>query len=143
MELQIQKIQALCELKKELDLPFVINARTCVYWLNIGGEEEKLAEAVRRGNAFAEAGADCVFVPGAMNQETARALASGIHAPLNLILNGVYHDFADLRSSVSADSVPVPAQSDISARKPENGRKDQRRRCGCCAAEHLFLCESK
>ena len=31
-----------------------------------------------------------------MNQETARALASGIHAPLNLILNGVYHDFAGL-----------------------------------------------
>ena len=28
LELQIQKIQALCELKKELDLPFVINART-------------------------------------------------------------------------------------------------------------------
>ena len=31
-----------------------------------------------------------------MNQETARALVSGIHAPLNLILNGVYHDFAGL-----------------------------------------------
>ena len=96
LELQVQKIQALCELKKELALPFVINARTCAYWLNIGSEGEKLAEAVRRGNAFAEAGADCVFVPGAMNQETARALVSGIHAPLNLILNGVYHDFMGL-----------------------------------------------
>ena len=96
LELQIEKIKALCELKKELDLPFVINARTCVYWLNIGSEEEKLAEAVCRGNAFAEAGADCVFVPGPIEQETAKALVLGIHAPLNLILNGVYHDLAGL-----------------------------------------------
>ena len=36
VELQIAKIRALCELKKELNVDFVINARTCAYWLNIG-----------------------------------------------------------------------------------------------------------
>ena len=93
LELQIKKIQALCELKKELDLPFVINARTCAYWLNIGSEEEKFAEAIRRGNAFAEAGADCVFVPGAMDQVTVKALVLGIHAPLHLIMKGKNNAF--------------------------------------------------
>lgn len=31
IELQAAKIKALCELKKELGVDFVINARTCAY----------------------------------------------------------------------------------------------------------------
>ena len=37
IELQTEKIRALCELKEELSLDFVINARTCAYLLNISG----------------------------------------------------------------------------------------------------------
>ena len=97
LEFQLAKIKALTELKAELDIDFVINARTCAYWLNIGNDETKLQTACKRGNAFAEAGADCVFVPGAVDENTIRRLVVGIKAPLNIILNGKFNDFAQLR----------------------------------------------
>lgn len=93
---QLDKIKSLCQLKQELDIDFVINARTCAYWLNVAGEEEKLQIAIERGNAFAKAGADCVFVPGAMDKTTVANLTAGIKAPINIILNGVFHDFDQL-----------------------------------------------
>ncbi|MFR3686939.1 MAG: isocitrate lyase/phosphoenolpyruvate mutase family protein, partial [Enterococcus sp.] len=33
---QVEKIKALVELKHELGIDFVINARTCAYWLDVG-----------------------------------------------------------------------------------------------------------
>ena len=41
-------------------VPFVINARTDVFLRGAGGVDE----ALERGRAYAEAGADCIFVPG-------------------------------------------------------------------------------
>ena len=96
LDQKLDKIKGLCQLKQELDIDFVINARTCAYWLNVAGEEEKLQMAIERGNAFAEAGADCVFVPGAMDKTTVEKLTAGIKAPINIILNGVFHDYAQL-----------------------------------------------
>lgn len=54
---QIAKIRALADLKRNEGLDFVINARTCAYWLDVGDETEKLRIAGKRGNVFAEAGA--------------------------------------------------------------------------------------
>jgi 2-methylisocitrate lyase-like PEP mutase family enzyme len=48
----------------QLGVPIVVNARTDVYWLRIGRPECRLAHAVYRSRIYAEAGADCVFVPG-------------------------------------------------------------------------------
>lgn len=72
IELQIAKIKALCELKKELDIDFVINAKTCAYWLNIGDEETKLTTSIKRCNEFKNAGAYCVFIPRVIGKETVR-----------------------------------------------------------------------
>lgn len=96
---QIAKIRALADLKRNLGLDFVINARTCAYWLDVGDETEKLRIAGKRGNAFAEAGADCVFIPGAIDEATVVRLVHDIHAPLNLILNGKFNDFRKLREA--------------------------------------------
>lgn len=108
---QILKIRALADLKSELDIDFVINARTCAYWLNIGDEQTKLQTAIERGNAFSDAGADCVFIPGAMSKETVAKLVLNIHAPLNIILNGMFHDFKELNTlgvrRLSVGSGPV------------------------------------
>jgi 2-methylisocitrate lyase-like PEP mutase family enzyme len=41
LDIQIEKIKTLSELKHELDIDFVINARTCAYWLNVANENEK------------------------------------------------------------------------------------------------------
>ena len=96
LELQIEKIRTLAGLKRELDLDFVINARTCVYWLNVGSEEDRLKTAILRGNAFREAGADCVFVPGAIDRATVGRLVNGINAPVNILLNRAFHDVREL-----------------------------------------------
>lgn len=60
-------------------VPFVLNARTDVYLLDSGRDPaELLADAIERGRAFLDAGADCVFVPGRLDAETVRQLVDGI-----------------------------------------------------------------
>lgn len=107
----LKKIHVLKELKKETGIPFVINARTCTYLLNVADEEEKMRIAVERGNAFREAGADCVFIPGEMEKETVAKLVESIKAPLNILLNNKFHDFVRLNQlgvkRLSVGSVPV------------------------------------
>ena len=68
-------------------VPLVINARTDVYLSQAGAPGQRLAEAVRRGNAYRDAGADCVFVPGGLERETVRELARELEAPLNVVAN--------------------------------------------------------
>src|SRR5262245_3449272 len=52
-------------------VPFVLNARTDAYLLAGDRDpEEVFADAVARGRAFLDVGADCVFVPGASDAET-------------------------------------------------------------------------
>jgi len=64
------------------DNPFVLTARTDVLLLPDGD----LATCVRRANRYVEAGADCVFAPGARDLETIATLAREIHGPLNIVM---------------------------------------------------------
>jgi len=68
---------------EQAGVPLVINGRTDVYLA--GWEGDRLAEAVARGRAYMEAGADCVFVPGVSDAETIAALVRGLGAPLSLL----------------------------------------------------------
>jgi len=69
----------------ELGVPVVINARTDVFR---GAEPspQLVAEAVERGNAYLEAGADSVFVPFVRDAETIAALVRGLRGPVNILL---------------------------------------------------------
>lgn len=98
LEFITSKIKVLAELKKELRLDFVINARTCAYWLNVADEETKFKIAVERGNYFKEAGADCVFIPGGIKKNTVKKLVKEIKAPLNIILNPEFNNLKELES---------------------------------------------
>lgn len=89
----IEKIKALVELKEEIGLDFIINARTCAYWLDVADDKTKMEIALERGNAFRNAGADCVFIPGGMDEKVVKTLVEGIACPVNIILNPVFHDF--------------------------------------------------
>jgi len=95
-DVHIEKIKLLSELKSELDLDFVINARTCTYVLN-GTSEDSLKEAIKRCNAYAKAGADCVFIPGVRDEATVSNLVKGIDAPVNIMLNAALSSFENLR----------------------------------------------
>ncbi|MFC9971015.1 isocitrate lyase/phosphoenolpyruvate mutase family protein [Spirillospora sp. NPDC127200] len=57
----------------------VINARTDVFLVG----RRDLAEVVERGNAYAEAGADCLFVPGLLDLSALASLAEAVPLPIN------------------------------------------------------------
>jgi 2-methylisocitrate lyase-like PEP mutase family enzyme len=62
---------------------FVLNARTDTYFSGAAGDvfEQTVERAVR----YVEAGADCIFVPGVVDEDTIRRLADAIPAPLNVV----------------------------------------------------------
>jgi 2-methylisocitrate lyase-like PEP mutase family enzyme len=62
---------------------FVLNARTDTYFA--GASDDAFAETVERAVRYVEAGADCVFVPGVVEEDTIRRLAAAIPAPLNVV----------------------------------------------------------
>ena len=64
----------------------VINARVDVFLHGSGSPEERVAEAVSRGRAYAEAGADCVYplVVDGLDLAEVRTLVDGIGIPVNL-----------------------------------------------------------
>lgn len=82
---QAELIGAVAQLKEELRVPFVLNARTDSYWLGLSDEGERFAVSTERANAYLEAGADCAFVPGDLDANVIGALARDINGPLNII----------------------------------------------------------
>ena len=63
--------------------PFVLTARTDVFQQ---GGADGVPLAIRRGNLFLEAGADCIFAPGVTDVARASTLVREIAGPLNLVL---------------------------------------------------------
>lgn len=92
LQFSVDKIKAIAELKQEMDIPFVINARTCAFWLNVSSEDTNATIAVERAKAFKAAGADCIFIPGLIDETTSRYLVENIQAPVNLIANPLFND---------------------------------------------------
>jgi 2-methylisocitrate lyase-like PEP mutase family enzyme len=62
---------------------FVLNARTDAFLADAPGA---LETAIRRGNRFLGAGADCVFTPGPTDLDTLCTLAREIAGPLNVVV---------------------------------------------------------
>lgn len=62
---------------------FVLNARTDTYFAGTKGDV--FAETLQRAVRYLEAGADCIFVPGVVEQDTIRRLAAAIPGPLNVV----------------------------------------------------------
>jgi 2-methylisocitrate lyase-like PEP mutase family enzyme len=62
-----------------------VNARTDVYWLQVGAPAERLAETLRRLQAYADAGASGVFVPGLTDIGAIARVTAEVGLPLNLL----------------------------------------------------------
>lgn len=82
-----ERISAIRALSDSLGFHLVINARTDSFYTSRGSEREKLAESIRRGNMYREAGADCIFVQPVWQRETIAALVKEIDAPINILAN--------------------------------------------------------
>lgn len=76
LEEMVQKIRAAVDAKVDTD--FVINARTDA--IAVSGIEE----AIRRGNAYAEAGADLVFMEAPSSVEEIKYVIKNIKAPVSI-----------------------------------------------------------
>jgi len=83
--LHVEKIRAVREAGESFGVPLVINARTDVFLAGVGEPGSRLDHTVRRVNAYREAGADCLFVPGVSDRETIAELVSQVEGPLNLL----------------------------------------------------------
>jgi 2-methylisocitrate lyase-like PEP mutase family enzyme len=85
ISLHAEKVSAASEAARSAGVPIVVNARTDVYWLEVDQPEGRLAHAVKRANAYREAGADCLFVPGVKDPQAIGGLVKEIDGPLNVL----------------------------------------------------------
>ncbi|BBE19986.1 carboxyvinyl-carboxyphosphonate phosphorylmutase [Aquipluma nitroreducens] len=82
-----ERISAIRALSDSLGFHLVINARTDSFYTSSGSTREKLAESIKRGNKYREAGADCIFVQPVWEKETISTLVKEINAPINILSN--------------------------------------------------------
>lgn len=115
-ETHAARIQAAREAAQAADIPLVINGRTDIYWLNVGDPNDQLDRAVRRANAYRDAGADCLFIPGVSDVETIQELVDRIDGPLN-VLGG-------------PGSPPIPALTEVGVARVSIGSGPMRATLG-------------
>ena len=85
LALQVEKIQAFREIAEAEKVSLVINARVDVFWLAIGEPADRFEMAVQRANAYRQAGADCLFLPGVNEAQMIAQLIRAIHGPINIL----------------------------------------------------------
>jgi len=82
---QLEKIGALLEAKRLLRSEFFLNARVDALTVMADDAKRGLEEAILRGNAYAEAGADCIFFMNAVSKETISRLVQEVRAPVSVL----------------------------------------------------------
>lgn len=84
VEAQTERIRAARAAAEAYGVPeFVLNARTDVFLFGVGEPGGRAAAVTGRARAYAEAGADCLFVPGLLDLDTLRDLAGALSVPVN------------------------------------------------------------
>jgi len=81
----LEKVAALHEASAKLGVKLLLNARTDAYWWKGAQPATRLRETIKRANAFRQAGADCVFVPGLKDLDEIRTFLKESPGPLNVL----------------------------------------------------------
>src|SRR5205814_4800839 len=63
----------------------LINVRTDVFLFGIGEPEGRLDDVITRAAVYAEAGADCLFVPGLIDLDALALLVKATSLPVNVM----------------------------------------------------------
>jgi 2-methylisocitrate lyase-like PEP mutase family enzyme len=115
--LQQDKIKAIREMAVAKGIHLVINARTDIYLVH-DESTQSLRHAIDRGNAYKEAGADCIFVPdvGSLDKKDIAILVKEIDAPINIVAGATIPPISELQDlGVSRVSVgPRPMRAVLS-----------------------------
>jgi 2-methylisocitrate lyase-like PEP mutase family enzyme len=112
----VAAVEAVLRAGRDAGIDFVLNARTDAFVRAAAGADrgELVAEAIRRGRAYLEAGAPVVFVPGAVAREEIAALVEGLgHRRLSVI-------------SVPGRSLPVRDLQELGVARVSTGPFTQR-----------------
>ena len=86
VRLQLEKIKTIRRVGDSMKVPIVINARTDALRYAPGDEEERLNEAIGRGLAFRDAGADCVYPMGLVDPDSIRSYVRALDFPINVMV---------------------------------------------------------
>jgi 2-methylisocitrate lyase-like PEP mutase family enzyme len=84
---QSARVKAIREAAEETSIPLFINARTDVFLKTYPAQhnESELDEALRRADAYAEAGASGLFAPGLRDPDLIRKLCDRSPLPVNIL----------------------------------------------------------
>ncbi|MCL4270145.1 MAG: isocitrate lyase/PEP mutase family protein [Anaerolineales bacterium] len=83
---QVERIKAIREVAERRGIHLVINARADSFFAEgFSSEADRLEDVVTRLNAYAQAGADCVYPVGRGDRETLTLLRKRINAPINVL----------------------------------------------------------
>jgi 2-methylisocitrate lyase-like PEP mutase family enzyme len=85
IEKQVDKIAAVRRTGDQLGVKVVINARTDLYLAEIGDAATRFEKSCERLRAYIAAGADCVFVPGIVDEDLIRRFVQALKFPLNIL----------------------------------------------------------
>jgi 2-methylisocitrate lyase-like PEP mutase family enzyme len=86
LEQQVLKIKAIKTLGEQMGVPIVVNARTDALRYAEGGDDQKFKEAVRRAEAYRDAGADCVYPMGLVEPQNIRIFVEELRCPVNVMV---------------------------------------------------------
>jgi 2-methylisocitrate lyase-like PEP mutase family enzyme len=83
---QVERLKGARSAAEKLGVPAFLNARTDVFLIAPAAEHEDLvAQAVARGRAYADAGADGFFVPGLVNETLIARVVEQSPLPVNIM----------------------------------------------------------
>ncbi|MGW5862779.1 isocitrate lyase/PEP mutase family protein [Streptomyces sp. NPDC055239] len=82
---QAERIAAARAAADAADVPLFINARIDTYLRGVGEGADRVDLTLERAAAYLAAGADGIFVPGAVDPGTVKALVAGVGGPLNVM----------------------------------------------------------
>ncbi|MBV6393864.1 MAG: hypothetical protein KPEEDBHJ_03108 [Anaerolineales bacterium] len=118
--LQVEIIQAVRQTAQAYGVPLVINARTDVYEKFDKSDKTLLSQAIQRGNAYREAGADCIFAISVDDKKVIAELVREIDAPINILARHGSPTLAELKelgvARVSFGSIPMRATMSLVGR---------------------------
>jgi 2-methylisocitrate lyase-like PEP mutase family enzyme len=99
-EAQAARLRAARQAAGDAGLPgLVINARTDVFLFGIGEPDGRLEDVLARAAAYADAGADGLFVPGLLDPDVLTTLTGKVSLPVNVMVGPGAPDVATLRAS--------------------------------------------
>ncbi len=82
---QLGKIAAVIEARRALGSEFFLNARVDAFQVLTDNPKIALEEAIKRGNAYAETGGDCIFYLNLHARDTIRIVAKEVKAPVSIL----------------------------------------------------------